>query len=207
MNQQLTAWGWLGLLAACLRADAPRRLFLSLPRSFLGRFVCSVDSPVPVFISPSEHSGHSIGGSCDGALPPSGRTDVHRVLLAGIAGWRLCVCVKRTRFTVQTRRELWPPSTRRRGGSARTRSSQAFERWSTERPRAKRRNNSPFELCAVDSTAQQLICSSRGLKNTCKCCSAFHPAGPSLRSGLPLSRHYFCQIFLDCLFIACQESL
>lgn len=126
---------------------------------------------------------------------------------ADTAGWKLCVCVKRTRFTVQMKRELWPPSTRRRGGNARTRSLQAFERWSTERLKAKRRNNSLFELCTVDSTEQQLICSSHDLKNTCKCCSAFHPAGPSLRSGLPLSRRYFGQSFLDCLFILCKESL
>lgn len=41
---------------------------------------------------------------------------------------------------------------------------QAFERWSTERLRAKRKNNSPFELEAIEAVKQQLTRSSRDLK-------------------------------------------
>lgn len=83
---------------------------------------------------------------------------------ADIAEWKLCVCVKRTRFTAQMKRELWHPLTRRRGGNERIRSLQAFERWSTERLRAKRKNNSLSELYTIDSTKQELTCSSRDLK-------------------------------------------
>lgn len=81
-----------------------------------------------------------------------------------IVEWKLCVCVRRTKFTVQMKRELWLPSTRKRGEKERIRSLQAFERWSTEKLRAKKKNNSPFELYAIDAVKQQLTCSSCDLK-------------------------------------------
>lgn len=105
---------------------------------------------------------------------------------ADIAEWKLCVCVKRTRFTAQTKRELWHPSTKRRGGNERIRSLQAFGRWSTERLRAKRKNNSLFEHLRFYQAAANLFQS--WFEKSCKCCSAFHPTGPSLRSGLLVSR-------------------
>lgn len=96
---------------------------------------------------------------------------------ADIAEWKLCVCVKRTRFTAQMKRELWHPSTRRKGGNERTRSLRAFERWSTERLRAKRKSNSSFEQYTIDSTKQQLTCSSRDLKKAASAAVPFTQQG------------------------------
>lgn len=60
---------------------------------------------------------------------------------ADIVVWRLCVWERKTRSTAQMKRELWPPSTRRRGGRGRARSCQALGRWCTEKLKARRRNN------------------------------------------------------------------
>lgn len=95
---------------------------------------------------------------------------------ADIAEWKLCVCVKRTRFTVQMRRELWHPSTRRRGGNERIRSLQASERWSIERLKAKKKNNSLFELDTTGSTKQQLTCSSCDLTKKLPVLQCFSPS-------------------------------
>lgn len=127
---------------------------------------------------------------------------------ADIAEWKLCDCVKRTRFTAQMKRELWHPSTRKRGGNERIRSLQAFERWFTERLRAKRKNNSLFELYTIDSTKQQLMCSSRDLIKAASAAVAFTQQGQA--SGvdyLSQGNSYFCQIFLDDLCTIYKESL
>lgn len=119
-----------------------------------------------------------------GRLHPSARADVMYAMFfsTDIAEWKLCVCVKRTRFTAQMKRELWHPSTRRRGGKERIRSLQAFERWSTERLRAKRKNNSLFELYSIDATKQQLACSTCDLKKAASDAVPFTQQGQA--SGL-----------------------
>lgn len=104
---------------------------------------------------------------------------------ADIAEWKLCVCVKRTRFTVQMRRELWHPSTRRREGNERIRSLQASERWSTERLKAKRKNNSLFGLDTTDSTKQQLTCSSCDLTKKLPVLQCFSPNRAKPQEWIP----------------------
>lgn len=103
------------------------------------------------------------------------------------AAWKLCVCVKRTRSTARMKRELWHPSTRRRGGNERIRSLQAFERWSIERLKAKRKNSASFELYhSLHHVAANPI--QLSFEKSCGCFSTCHPTGPSLRSGLLVSR-------------------
>lgn len=104
-----------------------------------------------------------------------------------IAAWKLCVCVKRTRSTAQMKRELWHPSTRRRGGNERIRSLQAFERWSTERLKAKRKNNALFELYTIDCTMWQLTRSNCDLKK------AAGAAAPFTQQNQTSGVYYLCQ--------------
>lgn len=59
---------------------------------------------------------------------------------ADIVVWRLCVWERKTRSTVQMKRELWHPSTKRRGGRERARFCPASGRWCTGRPKARRRS-------------------------------------------------------------------
>lgn len=127
----------------------------------------------------------------------------------GIAAWKLCVCVKRTRSTAQMKRELWHPSTRRRGGNERIRSLQASERWSTERLKAKRKNNALFELYTIASTTWQLTQSSCELKKAAGAAAPFTQQDQA--SGVDYLYHgnrvILIRFFLDGLFTIYKESL
>lgn len=59
---------------------------------------------------------------------------------ADIVAWRLCDWERKTRSTARMKSELWPPSTRRRGGRGRAKSCRASGRWCTEKPKARRRS-------------------------------------------------------------------
>lgn len=127
----------------------------------------------------------------------------------GIAAWKPCVCVRRTRSTVPMRRELWRPSTRRRGGSERIRSWQAFERWSTERLKAKRKSNASFELCTIASTTWQLTQSSCDLKKAAGATAPFTQQGQA--SGVDYLYQGKRVIFIGFSWMVCftiyKESL
>lgn len=100
------------------------------------------------------------GGMCYHSTPLCLTGDITILFnFTGIAVWRLCVWERKTRSTVQMKREPSPRLIRKKGESGKAKSFPASEKWCTERLKAKKRSRMlSTGLSFLSSSLWVIIC-------------------------------------------------